>query len=80
MLALVYRGPNDMRLEERDIPTIGPGDALLKVVSAGICGTDLRIYDGVHSRYPPGTARTPGHEFVGDIVDIGPDVKGIAVG
>ena len=36
MLAAVYYGPNDLRLEERQVPTIGPDEALLKVISAGI--------------------------------------------
>ncbi len=77
MLAAVYHGPNDIRVEERRTPTIGPHEALLKVVSAGICGTDLRIYHGGHRKYPPGTVRIPGHEFVGDIVELGEDVGGL---
>ena len=43
MLAVVYYGPNDLRIEQRPIPEIGPGEALLAVESASICGTDLRI-------------------------------------
>jgi threonine dehydrogenase-like Zn-dependent dehydrogenase len=46
MLAAVYRGPDDIVLEERPIPTIGAGDILVKVISAGICGTDLCILHG----------------------------------
>jgi len=78
MLAAVYHGPQDIRLEERPTPTIGPNEALLRIVSAGICGTDLRIFHGAHRKYPPGTVRIPGHEFVGDIVAVGADVKGAA--
>ena len=80
MLAAVYYGPNDLRIEERPAPTIGPDEALLKVVSAGICGTDLRILHGAHRLYQPGTVRIPGHEVVGDIVEVGSEVKDIAVG
>jgi L-iditol 2-dehydrogenase len=77
MLAAVYYGPNDLRVEERPIPEIGPGEALLKVISTGICGTDLRIWHGSHRKFTPGTIRIPGHEVVGDIVKLGKEVKGI---
>lgn len=80
MLAVVYYGPNDLRVEKRPVPDIGPGEALLKVLSTGICGTDLRILHGAHRKYPPGTIRIPGHEVVGDIVEVGADVKGLDVG
>ena len=80
MLAAVYHGPEDVRLEQYPTPTIRPGEVLLKVVSAGICGTDLRIYRGAHRKLAPGTLRIPGHEFVGDLVEIGADVKGLRVG
>ncbi len=80
MLAAVYYGPNDLRLEERQVPTIGPDEALLKVISAGICGTDLRILHGGHRKYPEGTVRVPGHEVVGEIVEVGAQVAGLEVG
>jgi L-iditol 2-dehydrogenase len=80
MLAAVYHGPKDIRLEERPTPTVDPGEVLLKVVSAGICGTDMRIYHGAHRKFSPGTIRVPGHEFVGDVVEIGSAVAGIEVG
>ena len=80
MLAAVYHGPKDLRLEERPIPAIGPGEALLKVVSTGICGTDLRIFHGSHSKYTPGTVRIPGHEVVGDILRVDDAVRGLEVG
>jgi L-iditol 2-dehydrogenase len=80
MLAVVYYGPNDLRVEKRPVPDIGPSEALLKVLSTGICGTDLRILHGAHRKYPPGTIRIPGHEVVGDIVEVGADVKGLDVG
>ncbi|MFC1921823.1 alcohol dehydrogenase catalytic domain-containing protein [Chloroflexota bacterium] len=80
MLAVVYYGPNDLRVEKRPVPDTGPGEALLKVLSTGICGTDLRILHGAHRKYPPGTIRIPGHEVVGDIVEVGADVKGLDVG
>lgn len=80
MLAAVYYGPNDLRLEERPIPAIGPDDILLKVVSAGICGTDLRILHGGHRKYPAGTVRVPGHEVVGVVAEVGANVGGVHAG
>ena len=53
------------------IPKIGKGEILVKVVSASICGTDLRIFHGNHRMYPPGTVRIPGHEVVGTIAEVG---------
>jgi L-iditol 2-dehydrogenase len=80
MLAAVYYGPLDLRVEERPIPMIKPEEALLKVAASGICGTDLRIFHGNHRKYPPGTIRIPGHEVVGEIVAVGKDAKGIRIG
>ncbi len=80
MLAAVYHGPNDLRLECTLRPRIGPDEVLLRVVSAGICGTDLRIVHGAHRKYPPGTVRIPGHEVVGDIADVGAAVLDLHVG
>jgi L-iditol 2-dehydrogenase len=80
MLSVVYYGVGDLRLEERPVPAIGPAEALLQVVSAGICGTDMRIFYGAHRLYPPGTVRVPGHEVSGRILEVGADVKNLEVG
>ncbi len=80
MRAAVYHGPDDLRLEERPVPEIGPDEALLRVLSTGICGTDLRILHGQHRKFPPGTVRVPGHEVVGDLVKVGADVAGLRAG
>jgi len=80
MLAVVYHGPNDLRIENVPVPQIGKDEILVKVISASICGTDLRIYHGNHRMYPPGTVRIPGHEVVGTIEQIGEEVKGYKVG
>jgi L-iditol 2-dehydrogenase len=80
MLAAVYYGPEDLRVEERPVPDIGTGEALVRVASTGICGTDLRILHGEHRKYGPGTVRIPGHEVVGDIVETGSRVKGFSPG
>ena len=80
MLAAVYHGPNDLRVEDVPVPQIGPGELLIKVLSASICGTDLRIFHGNHRMYSPGTVRIPGHEVVGNIVEIGTELSGFALG
>lgn len=80
MLAAVYHGPNDLRVEEVPVPEIAPEEILLKVSSASICGTDLRIWHGGHRKYPAGTVRIPGHEVVGEIAVVGDEVKGLSTG
>lgn len=80
MLAAVYYGPEDLRIEEVPQPEIGPDEVLVRVLNANICGTDLRIYKGGHRHYPPGSVRIPGHEMVGEIAAIGESVNGYAIG
>jgi L-iditol 2-dehydrogenase len=80
MLAAVYHGPNDLRMENVPVPEIGDGEILVKVLSASICGTDLRIYHGNHRMYAPGTVRIPGHEVVGMIAKMGPAVENYRIG
>jgi L-iditol 2-dehydrogenase len=80
MLAAVYHGPEDLRVENTPVPTIGEGEILVKVISASICGTDLRILHGNHRMYPPGTVRIPGHEVVGLIAQVGDGVSDYSLG
>jgi L-iditol 2-dehydrogenase len=80
MLAAVYHGENDLRIEEVPIPEIGPGELLIHILSASICGTDIRIIHGNHRMYPPGTVRIPGHEVVGKIVKVGEGLDSFIVG
>jgi L-iditol 2-dehydrogenase len=80
MLAAVYHGPNDLRLEQVPVPEIDRGEILVRVLSASICGTDLRIWHGNHRMYPAGTVRIPGHEIVGTIAKVSPEIKEYAVG
>jgi threonine dehydrogenase-like Zn-dependent dehydrogenase len=80
MLAAVYHGPNDLRLEIAPVPRIGKGDLLVRAICASICGTDLRILHGNHRMYTPGTICIPGHEVVGTIAKTGVEVSNYAVG
>jgi L-iditol 2-dehydrogenase len=81
MLAAVYHGPEDLRVEQRPTPTAGAGELVLRVDYASLCATDLRIIKGAHRKFGPGTVRVPGHEVVGTIADIGAGVQqGFKVG
>src|ERR1044071_377754 len=76
MLAAVYRGTKDVRLETVPVPKIGPGELLVRVHSCGICGTDLKkISTGSHS-----APRIFGHETSGIVATIGEGVKEFRVG
>src|SRR5215213_8220292 len=77
MRATVFRGPNDIRVEEVERPRPGPGEALLRVTLTTICGTDLHI---VRGEYPVRPGLVIGHEPVGVIEELGPGVNGYAVG
>jgi L-iditol 2-dehydrogenase len=75
MLAAVYHGPRDLRIEDRAVPSIAAGEMLLHVDAASICATDLRIFQGSHRKYGPGTLRIPGHEIVGTLAEVGQEVR-----
>jgi L-iditol 2-dehydrogenase len=71
MLAAVYRGVNDVRLETVPVPVIGPGELLLRVHTCGVCGTDLKkIATGSHS-----APRIFGHETTGVVAAVGAGVS-----
>jgi L-iditol 2-dehydrogenase len=73
--ALVYHGPDDLRVEDWADREPGRGEALLRVEACGICGTDLRIAAGSHRAYPEGTVRVPGHEIAGTLAAVGAGVE-----
>jgi L-iditol 2-dehydrogenase len=76
MKAVVYRGVNDLRLEEVPVPEIGAGEILVRVHTCGICGTDLKkISTGSHS-----APRIFGHETAGVVAKIGEGVRKFSVG
>lgn len=77
MKALVFRGPNEISLEQVPIPKAGPGEAVLRVTLTTICGTDLHILKG---EYPVKPGLTIGHEPVGVIHELGIGVSGYKIG
>lgn len=78
MLATVIHGAGDIRVEEVADPVLSTGgDAIVRVVAACVCGSDLWPYRGVTPTAKPSRI---GHEFVGVVEAIGPEVTKIAIG
>src|SRR3954447_19357645 len=73
MLAMTYRGPYRVRVTQKPDPQIEhPRDAIVRVTRACICGSDLHLYHGLIPDTRVG--HTFGHEFVGVVEQVGPDV------
>ncbi|MDX9872210.1 MAG: alcohol dehydrogenase catalytic domain-containing protein [Clostridia bacterium] len=78
MLAARYYGPGDIRVEEVDAPVCRPGQVLVRVAYAGVCGSDLHNYrKGMFMTYAP---ETMGHEFAGTVAEVGEGVTGFTPG
>ena len=78
MKALVYKDVGKLVLEDRAIPHVeNPDDLVIKVAVAGICGTDVKILEGKHHVRPDTVL---GHEFCGEVVEIGSHVDHIKIG
>lgn len=78
MKALVFHKPKHVAVDNVDDPKIlKPDDAIVRVTSTAICGSDLHIYNGFLPQTRP---MTLGHEFMGMVEETGPDVKNIAKG
>lgn len=79
MLAMNYRGPRRVRIDHKPYPEIKhPEDAIVRVTRSCICGSDLHLYNG----NVPDTrvGMTFGHEFIGVVAEIGPEVEKLKVG
>lgn len=77
MRALVFRGPNQIGIEQVPMPHPGPGEAVIRVTLTTICGTDLHILRG---EYPVKPGLVIGHEPVGVIHELGVGVTGYNIG
>lgn len=79
MRAVVYRGPGEIRLEEVPAPAIhDPEDAVVRVTTSSICGSDLHVLHGLMPRMETGSII--GHEFTGVVHAVGPDVTRVKLG
>lgn len=78
MKAVVYKGPNKVAVEEVNDPKIEhPGDAIIRLTSSGICGSDLHMYQG---RLPVNPGQVLGHEPLGVIEEVGDAVTSFKKG
>jgi len=77
MKAAVFVAPGRIELADKPIPDVGPNDALLKITTTTICGTDVHILKG---EYPVKPGLTVGHEPVGVIAKLGSAVQGYREG
>ncbi len=79
MKAVCWNGANDVRVENVPDPVIlNPRDAIIKVTSTAICGSDLHIYNGFIPSMQKGDIL--GHEFMGEVVELGSEVKNLQKG
>lgn len=75
MRAAVYYNNSDVRVEQRPVPAIGPGEALVHIKASGICGSDVLEWYRV-----PKAPIVLGHEVAGDVVAVGEGVASVSVG
>src|SRR4030088_804706 len=79
MRAVTWHGKTDVRVENVPDPKIiNPHDAIVRVTLTAICGSDLHLYDGYIPTMMKGDIL--GHEFMGEVVEVGPAVKNLKVG
>lgn len=78
MLQEVMTAPGKIEFREIPVPEPKDGEALVKIMEIGVCGSDIHVYHGKHpfTKYPV----TQGHEVAGQIVKLGKNVKGYKVG
>jgi L-iditol 2-dehydrogenase len=79
MNAVVLHDADDMRVEERSMPQLGPGEVLLKVNVASICGTDVKVLHRTLQGQPAGEF-IMGHEYAGTVAALGPGVNEFQIG
>jgi L-iditol 2-dehydrogenase len=78
MKAIRYYGPQDIRVEQVDVPECGADELRVKVDACAVCGTDLKAWTSGNPRIKP--PQTMGHEFTGLVDTVGRDVTGFAGG
>ena len=79
MKAVCWHGAHDVRVETVNDPKLlNPRDAIIKITSTAICGSDLHLYDGYIPTMEPGDI--VGHEFMGEVVEVGTEVKNLKLG
>lgn len=74
--AVIYK-PGDIRVIEKDVPTPKENEVLIRIKACGVCGTDHSLYTG---GFPANYPVIIGHEFAGEVVATGTDVKSLEIG
>jgi L-iditol 2-dehydrogenase len=83
MKAVMISGPNSISLVNIPRDSLAPSDVLVRILATGICGTDVEIVRGTMAYFTSGLASypvIPGHEWAGEIVELGSEVDTLAVG
>jgi L-iditol 2-dehydrogenase len=80
MIALVYRGKRKLNVEDVAVPQISENEILLKVRAASVCTTDLKIKEFGHFKNPDDKPIILGHEFSGEIAELGKNVRSMSRG
>jgi len=80
MKAIMYYGPGKLTVEDAPVPQAGPGEIIIKNVSATTCGTDLKRYKRGYRNDKPGQADIFGHESAGVVYEVGEGVTKFKVG
>jgi len=84
MRAALLHGPNDVRIEDVDVPSISDDQALVRVRAIGICQSDIRVIKGLSRKkyfsYGYDSYGLTGHEWAGEIVELGKKVEGFNIG
>jgi 2-desacetyl-2-hydroxyethyl bacteriochlorophyllide A dehydrogenase len=84
MRAVIKAGPGVGNIDvlDADMPSPGPGEALVRIGASALCGTDLLVYDGVYRgrNNPVPSPLIVGHEASGEVVELGPGTSGAAPG
>ena len=74
MTAAVYHALDDIRIEQRPVPEIGPDDILLKTLACGLCGSETMAW------YKKAEPKVLGHEPIGEVVKVGANVTDYKIG
>ena len=79
MRAVCWHGPRDVRVDTVPEPEIlNPRDAIVRVTSTAICGSDLHLFNGIIPTMESGDVL--GHEFMGEVLAVGPGCRTLAAG
>ena len=81
MKQALYMGQKNIKLQEASIPKCGDNDVLLKNIYAGICGTDVAVFNyGPNTGHRVNVGGEFGHEMVSEVVEVGKNITDISVG